>query len=135
MLSLWNDYNRIGMPNLPGWDLTRVLDDFSSFSLTAPVEIKHDEDHVVIMADMPGVDPENLDVTFEAGTLSVQGQRGDRSYRFSVYLGNEYDADKIQAELDKGVLTIQAEQKPEAKPRRISLKGAEAKRLQSGDPQ
>lgn len=133
MLSLWRDFDRIGMPSLLGWDPSRVLDNFTSFGVTNPVEVKHEEDHVTITADMPGVDPENLDVTLDNGSLSVVGQRGDIQYRFAVYLGNDYDGDKIEAALDKGVLTIKAEKRPEAKPRKIALKGVGAKSLESGE--
>ena len=132
MLSLWTDFDRIGMPSLLGWVPSRVLDN-RSFGVTNPVGVKHEGDHVIITADMPGVDPKDLDVTFDNGSLSVVGLRGDNQYSFSVYLGNEYDGDKIEAELDKGVLTIKAEMRPEAKPRKIALKGVEAKRLESGE--
>jgi HSP20 family protein len=133
MLSLWKDIDRVGMPSLLGWDPSRVLDNLTSFGVTNPVEVKHEGDHVIITADMPGVDPEDLDVTLDNGSLSAVGRRGDTQYRFSVHLGNEYNGDKIEAELDKGVLTIKAEKRPEAKPRKIALNGVEAKSLESGE--
>lgn len=135
MLSLWNDFDRIGMPNLPGWDPSRVLDNFTSFSVSSPIQVNYENDHVLITADMPGVDPEHLDLAYEGGSLSIVGQRDStKSYRFRVDLGNEYDADKIEARLDKGVLTIKAEKRPEAMPKTIALKGVEAKKsLESGE--
>lgn len=134
MLSLWKDFDRLGMPSLFGWDPSRVLDNFTSFSVTSPVEVKYEGDHVIITADMPGVDPQNLDLTFEGGSLSIVGRRGDHQYRYAVNLGDEYNGDTIEAELDKGVLTIKAEKRPEAKPRKIALKGVEAaKSLESGE--
>jgi HSP20 family molecular chaperone IbpA len=133
MLSLWKDFDRLGMPSLLGWAPSRVLDNFTSFGVTTPVEVKHEADDVIITADMPGVDPKDLDVTLDNGSLSVVGPRGDIQYRFSVYLGNEYDGDKIEANLDRGVLTIKAERRPETKPRKIALKGAESKSLESGE--
>lgn len=114
MLSLWKDIDRIGMSSL--------------------LEVKYEGDHVIISADMPGVDPQNLDLTFEGGSLSVVGRRGDHQYRYAVNLGDEYNSDTIEAELDKGVLTIKTEQRPEAKPRKIALKGVEAtKSLERGE--
>jgi HSP20 family protein len=134
MLSLWRDFDRVGMPNLLGWDPSRVLDDFTSFSFTSPIEVKYEGDYVIITADMPGVDPQNLDLTFEGGSLSIVGRRGDHQYRYAVNLGNEYNGETIEAELDKGVLTIKAERRPEAKPRKIALKGVEAANsLESGE--
>lgn len=134
MMSLWNQLDRMGMPNLLGWDPSRVLDNFTSFSVSSPIQVNYENDHVTITADMPGVDPEHLDLTYEGGSLSVVGQRdSNKSYRFSINLGNQYNADTIEARLDKGVLTIKAEKRPEAKPKRIALKGVEAtKSLESG---
>lgn len=127
MLSLWKDFDRIGMPSLLGWDPSQLL-------VTSPVEVKYEGDYVVITADMPGVDPQNLDLTFEGGSLSIVGQRGDHRYRYSVNLGDEYNGDTIEAELDKGVLTIKAEKRAEAKPRKIALKGWEpTKSLEIGE--
>jgi HSP20 family protein len=127
MLSLWRDFDRIvGMPSLFGWAPSPVLDNKS-------IGVKHEGDHVIITADMPGVDPKDLDVTFDNGSLTVVGQRGDSQYSFSVYLGKQYNGDTIEAELDKGVLSIKAEMRPEAKPRKIALKApVETKRLESG---
>ena len=133
MLSLWREFDRIGMPSLLGWDPSQVFDSFASFGVTNPVEVRQEGDHVILTADMPGVDPKDLDVTLDNGSLSVVGLLGDAQYRFSVHLGNDYDRDKVEAELDKGVLTIRAERRPEAKPRKIMLKGVEAKRLESGE--
>jgi HSP20 family protein len=133
MLNLWKDFDRIGVPSLFGWVPSRVLDNLTSFGGASPVEVEHEGDHVVITADMPGVDPKDLDVTFENGTVRVVGLRGGHQYSFSVYLGNDYDGDRIEAELDKGVVTLKAEMRPEAKPRKIALKGVEAKRLASGE--
>ncbi len=131
MLSLWRDFDRFGMPSLLGWDPSRLFDNFPSYG-AKPVAVKHEQDHVLIAADMPGVDPKDVDVTLENGQLSVVGQRGDTQYRFAIRLGNEYDGDTIQAELDKGVLTIKAQIRPEAKPRKIALKSVDTRSLASG---
>jgi HSP20 family protein len=119
------------MPSLLGWEPSRVFDQL--FFNGMPVKVKREQDRVYITADMPGVDPKDLDLTFEAGSLSVAGKRGDQSYQFSVYVGDDYNPDTIQADLDKGVLSIQAEKRPEAKPRKIPLKTIEAKSLESGE--
>lgn len=132
MMSLVNYDDRIGMPNLLGWDPSQVLDQLVMSFGGTPVKVKHEQDRVFITADMPGVDPANVDLTFEAGNLYISGQRDDQSYRLSVHVGDDYNADTIEAQLDKGVLTIVAEKRPEAKPKKIALKGMEAKSLESG---
>ena len=132
---------RIGMPTLLGWDPLRLFDDLLNWNpaggetlwSAAPVHVKHDDDRVLVTVDMPGVDAEDLDLTLEAGNLTIAGQRGERLYRYSVALGHEYDASTVEAQLDKGVLTISAAKRPEAKPRKIALKGSDQKTLESGD--
>lgn len=136
-----NNSRRIGMPTLLGWDPLRLFDELLNWNpaggetlwSAAPVYVKHEDDRVHITVDMPGVDAQDLDLTLEAGTLTIAGQRGERVYRYGVALGNEYDASSVEAQLDKGVLTITAAKRPEAKPRKIALNGAGQKTLESGE--
>jgi HSP20 family protein len=66
-----------------------------------------DEGYTLSM-DMPGVDSENLKVRFENQVLTIEGNRSDRkkSYNRSYKLSNAVDADKLEASLTNGVLTI-----------------------------
>lgn len=132
---------RLGMPTLLGWgwDPMKLFDDlFDTFKgetvwNISPVTLEHESDHVLVTADMPGVDPDDVEVTFDAGTLAIAGQRGKRRYRYAVTLGDEIDPDQIEAELDKGVLTVKAYKRPEARPRKIALKTRAPKTLASGE--
>ncbi len=130
--------------SLLSWDPMRLFDELMSWepagsqvvwsAFSSPVKVEATDDGATITADMPGVAPEDLDLTFENGTLAISGKRGEHTYRFSVALGDTIDPNAIEAELDKGVLTVHAHKKPEAKPRKIQLKAAtEAKRLDSGE--
>lgn len=142
-MSSMTAYNngRIGMPALLGWDPIRLFDDLLGWRplggsggwSALPVSVQQDQDHVTVSADMPGVDPKDLDITFERGVISIAGKRGEQTLQLSVQVGDEIDASTIEAELDKGVLTIKAGKRPEAKPRKIALKGTEAKSLASGE--
>jgi len=73
-------------------------------------------------------------VTFQDGVLAISGKTDQRSYAYRLTLGDAFDPDHIEAVLDRGVLTVHAYKKPEAKPRRITLSGtSQQKSLQSGD--
>jgi HSP20 family molecular chaperone IbpA len=87
----------------------------------SPVGVTQTENGATITVDMPGVDPHDLELTFENGTLAIAGKRGEQIYRYSVALGDTIDPDAIEAQLDKGVLTVHAHKRPEAKPRRIAV--------------
>jgi HSP20 family protein len=84
-----------------------------------PVNVTRTDDGATITVDMPGVDPNDLELTFENSTLAIAGKRGERMYRYDVALGDTIDPDAIEAKLDKGVLTVSARQRPETKPRKI----------------
>src|SRR5689334_9560723 len=102
--------------NLFSWDPVRLLDDLMRWqppgsevvwsAVRAPVDLQHGEDGTTLTVDMPGVDPQDLDLTFEAGTLSITGKRGARSYHYTAALGDTIDPGTIEAHLDKGVLTV-----------------------------
>jgi HSP20 family molecular chaperone IbpA len=100
---------------------------------TSPVEVKPTQDGATITVDMPGVDANDLDLTFEAGTLSITGKRGERTYRYSVALGDKIDPNQIEAQLDKGVLNIHAHTRTEAKPRKILVASSTQKTLDNGE--
>jgi HSP20 family protein len=126
-------YRRTG--NLLGWDPARLLEDLMSWqpaggetvwSAQAPIRVHHDDDGATITVDMPGVDPQDLDVELEAGVLTIAGKRGEHAYRYRVTLGDALDASALEANLDKGVLSVRAPRKAETKPRKIPVNGPAA---------
>ena len=96
---------------------------------------KHD-DRVILQGNVPGVDPGNLDIRFEDGTLKLSaavasrpaGQRiVRREYRVGNYerhfaIGEDIDAENITAELSEGVVTIELPIAAKAKPRKIEIR-------------
>jgi HSP20 family molecular chaperone IbpA len=128
---------------LLGWDPMRLLDDLMTWqppgselvfsAATSPLNMKHTDDGVTITVDMPGVDAKDLDLTIENANLSITGKRGDQTYRYSVALGDTTDPNNIEAQLDKGVLTVHAHKRPETNPRKILVGGASQKALDSGE--
>lgn len=128
---------------LLGWDPMRLFDDLMTWqppgsevvwsALPSPVNVKHTDEGATITVDMPGVDAQDLELTFDAGTLSITGKRGEQTYKYAVALGDTIDPDHIDAQLDKGVLTVQAQKRAEAKPRKILVTGVSQKTLDSGE--
>ncbi len=99
------------------------------------VDIFESEDALTLVADMPGVDKDGLDVNLEKGVLTLNGkvaieERGNQILR-EFYPANYYrqfrltehiDADKSHAELKNGVLTLVIPKAESAKPRKIEIK-------------
>jgi HSP20 family protein len=103
--------------------------------VTPPVDIYETGEGLVVKADLPGVDKENLDVRVENNLLSIRGRAthaapGDLIYReyglinfFRQFELNErVDQSKISADLKNGVLTLNLPKAEEAKPRKIDVK-------------
>ena len=122
-------------------ELFRLFDERSDVVTSdwAPrVDIKEFEDKFVLEADVPGVDPKDIDITMEDGVLSLRGKREledveerknfrrvERSYgsfyrRFS--LPETVDGNSINAQAKDGVLKVEIPKLEKVQPRRIEIK-------------
>src|SRR5260370_25860565 len=97
-----------------------------------PADIYEDENYITLKLEVPGIDKKDLDIRIEGNTLVVKGERkmekevkeeGVRrtELRYGVFtkafgLPNYVDTDNIQANYDKGELTIPMAKRAEAKP-------------------
>ena len=102
------------------------------------LEVWEDAQNIYVEAELPGVKPEDVDVTLEGGTLTIRGQKKQVSqqehvqyhYRQRRYgqfiqqfqLPTTVDASKVTANLHDGVLRVQVEKRPEVKPRKVEVK-------------
>jgi len=101
------------------------------------VDIREEEDHYAIQADVPGMKPEDLEVTLDNGVLSIRGERREereadqngarhveRSYgsfirRFS--LPDAANDEQVEARMDNGVLNLRIGKREESRPKRIEI--------------
>ena len=105
-----------------------------------PMDLCKVDDHYVLTADLPGVDPGSVDVDVDNGTLTISAQRtassGDAMqwltnerffgrYRRQLSLGEGIDTSRISATYDNGVLTVSIPLAERAKPRKIDIAHAE----------
>jgi HSP20 family protein len=109
----------------------------ASASWAPAVDIYETDHDVVMKAELPGIDPKDVEVRVEDGTLYLKGERKfqneikkenyhrvERSYGSftrSFTLPNSVDADKAKAEYKNGVLTLTMPKKEEAKPKTIQI--------------
>lgn len=105
---------------------------------TPSVDIKEEAERFVIHADVPGVDPKDIEISMEDGTLSLSGERksetrseqdgwkrverhsGKFLRRFTLPEGT--DAEGISAQGSHGVLEISIPKAAKAQPRKIAVK-------------
>ena len=101
------------------------------------VDIKEEGDRFVIFADLPGVDPDSIEVQMDKGVLSIKGERatgaaqeGERYSRVErahgvffrrFALPDSANPEGITATGRHGVLEIAIPKRPETTPRRIQV--------------
>lgn len=142
-------YN-IGLPNIRD-EFRQAFDVFNKFaqmdegdqsnvvtSQWAPrVDIKEENERFLIQADVPGVDPTDIEISMDKGILSIKGERStqarDESERYTrversrgvfyrrFALPDSADAEGIRASGRHGVLEISIPKRPETTPRRINV--------------
>ncbi|NUW39439.1 Hsp20/alpha crystallin family protein [Nonomuraea rhodomycinica] len=98
-------------------------------------------DDVVLRFDLPGIDPDSIEVTVDRGVLSVTARREEEfdedervfvrervmgAFTRRVYLSEHLDADAIEAAYNNGVLAVRIPVLERAKPRKVAVQ-------QSGD--
>ena len=103
---------------------------------TPAFDVFEEQGRVVLVADLPGVDEKDLEISVDNNVLTVKGtrargldaeatqRRGERpqgSFSRSFTLGSSVDVEKIAAELKAGVLTLTLGKKAEAQPRQIKV--------------
>lgn len=104
---------------------------------TPAVDIKEEDNHFAIVADVPGVNPNDIEITAQQSVLMIRGERHSDSIekagryhhlergwgRFErrFNLPDTADTDQIQARSESGVLAVIIPKKETARPRRIEV--------------
>jgi HSP20 family protein len=106
---------------------------------TLGVDVAESQDGFVVKAAVPGMKPEDVDISVENDVLTIRGQhkqeqtREDENYlrrelrwgsfERALRLPPTVDAERADAKFDNGVLTVTLPKKPEAQPRKIQISG------------
>jgi HSP20 family protein len=120
-------------------------DQLTAGNFVPPVDVYEDEHNLVLKLEVPGVEENDLNVSVENSTLTVQGERKFEkeekeenfhrierrygSFLRTFKLPNTVDAEKVDANYEKGILKITLAKRAEAKPRQIKV-GSTEKTLQ-----
>lgn len=107
--------------------------------------LRRDED-VVLRFDLPGIDPDSIEVTVDRGVLSVSARREEElgenervfvrervmgTFTRRVYLSEHLDPDGIEAAYNNGVLAVRIPVLEKARPRKVEIQQTGAKVLHS----
>ncbi|MGI5193431.1 Hsp20/alpha crystallin family protein [Streptomyces sp. CA-288835] len=115
--------------------------------VTVPMDAYEREGAFWVQLDLPGVDPDSIDLSVEQNVLTVRAERSapdvgqselvvaERPYgvfRRELFLGETLDVEHVEASYDAGVLTVKIPVAEQAKPRKIEISHAEEKQQLSG---
>ena len=129
-------------------DFDRIVDSFLGSALSSAengearwvpaIDIRETPDALVLRADVPGMEKQNLEISLNGNVLTLSGERkreeqaegegwrrNERAHgRFerSIRLPDDVDGTKLDAAYENGVLTVTAPKREERKPRTISIR-------------
>ncbi|TDC07832.1 Hsp20/alpha crystallin family protein [Nonomuraea longispora] len=108
-----------------------------------PMDAVRRNDEVLLRFDLPGIDPDSIEVTVDGGVLSVSARREETytedegvfvherstgTFTRQVYLPEHLDADGVQAAYDNGVLIVRVPVLEAAQPHKVEIAKGDAAR-------
>ena len=109
---------------------------------TPAVDVAESDEEVVVRAEIPGMDPKDVEITISGGQLVISGEKKESteesgkdffhsetrygSFRRSVPLPEAVDPEKVDAECSNGVLVVRLKKSPSSPPKRIEVKVKES---------
>jgi HSP20 family protein len=109
-----------------------------------PMDAIRSKDEVVLRFDLPGIDPESIEVTVDKGVLAVSARRAEEyaegenpfirerrmgSFVRRVRLSDAVDTEKIDASYDDGVLSVRLPLLEKAQPRKVEIHTGDRKKI------
>ncbi|MFJ9666820.1 Hsp20/alpha crystallin family protein [Streptomyces sp. NPDC101219] len=133
----------------PFRDLDRLAQQFfgngvAGRAAAMPMDAYRSGDEFLVHFDLPGVDPETIELDVERNVLTVRAERrspvpedaqtlvAERpsgTFTRQLFLGDTLDTERIDASYDAGVLTLHIPVADQAKPRRIRITGGDRKQI------
>lgn len=111
-------------------------------SITPPIDVHETDDHLVVTAVLPGIRPDDLDITMTGQTLTLRGEfkeadevnrdqylyreRRYGTFNRTVQLPVRVEGDQAEAQFNDGILTLSIPKADEVKPRQIRINAGSA---------
>lgn len=135
LVSIQDELNRLFGRTYAGIEPTRST---AAGSWMPSMDVYETENQIVATVELPGIDPEDVEVAVEDSTLTISGarefssevkeenfhrvERRYGSFSRAISLPQTVDTDRVEAAFDKGVLTVRVPKIEKAKPKKIEIK-------------
>ena len=135
-----------------GRDFQRQFDRLARYAsrqaAVLPLDVVRHETDVTLRLDVPGIDPEQLEVTVDRGILTISGKREEErtendkffvrertmgTFTRRVRLSENLNAEAVEASYDHGVLEVRIPVLEQAKPRKIEVRKVEIRQADGQD--
>ena len=145
MLVRWNPYREMNhmrrmMDRVYDENLAQRWNDAERAASPLALDVKESDDAYIVKATLPGIDPQDVEITYNNKMLTIQGelkgeeeQEGERYHMRERYSGKFYrqlrlpivvNDEAIEAKYEHGVLTLTLPKSEEVKPRKIVVQAA-----------
>jgi HSP20 family protein len=128
---------RNSMDRVVDRDLALAPSSWKSFNWSIALDVVESEDEYLVKASLPGINPDDLEITFDDNRLILKGEvkeekeidetryhlreRRYGSFSRSIKMPSGIESDKIEANYDKGVLELHLPKVEEVKPKKIAI--------------
>jgi HSP20 family molecular chaperone IbpA len=112
-----------GLESLWDWEPFRSLMPGNLMNMYG-IDVTRTEDGYDVEIPVPGFRPDDIDITYQDGLITVSGRSERRSFTRSLSVPEDVDEESIDAHVEHGILMLHLKQLPERQPRRISIRGA-----------
>ena len=114
---------RTAASRMASWTPFRDLFGFDPFAPTRAFEydVTRTANGYELEIPVPGFKSENVDITFQDDTITVNAKSDRRSFTRSFIVPEDVDPAKIEARVSEGMLVVTLSARPEAEPRRIPV--------------
>ena len=135
LVSIQDELNRLFGRTFTGVEATRPT---AAGSWMPAMDVFETEGEIVATVELPGIDPDDVEVAVEDSTLTISGsrefssevreesfhriERRYGSFSRAITLPQTADTEKVEAAFDKGVLTVEVPKVEKAKPKKIQIK-------------
>ena len=115
-----------------------TFEDFDTMTTSVPLDIDETDNEVVVTASIPGINPEEVDISITRDTLTIKGKSEKKeekktktSYVKEISYGEfsrvvswptEIQTDKVEAHFENGLLKVVAPKAEEVKPKSVKIK-------------